>query len=150
MSGSSPPDTIEKFGGEHAEHMALKNVKSSGCTLYVTLEPCSHFGKTAPCTDLIISKKVSRVVIAMVDPHPLVNRKGIQKLKDNGITVEVGLLKERAEHINRHYLKFATQKVPYVTINGGVSIDGKMTDKNRKSRVDHRGTIKAALSRAEG
>lgn len=122
------------FGGEHAERMALKDVNEPGTTLYVTLEPCSHFGKTAPCTDIIIKKNVARVVIAMVDPHPLVNQKGIRKLKGAGIGVETGLLQDRAEHLNRHYLKYVLRGLPYVTINGGVSMDGKMTDRDRKSR----------------
>lgn len=122
------------FGGKHAEYMALQKIKDEAATLYVTLEPCAHFGKTPPCTDLIINKKIKRVVIARQDPNPLVNGKGIKKLKENGIEVDVGILENLASSINRHYLKFMTTNLPYVTIKAGVSIDGKLTDKYRKSQ----------------
>jgi diaminohydroxyphosphoribosylaminopyrimidine deaminase/5-amino-6-(5-phosphoribosylamino)uracil reductase len=122
------------YGGSHAEYSALEKTNEENTTLYVTLEPCSHFGKTPPCTDSIINKKVKRVVIAMQDPNPLVNGKGIKKLEEKGIQVEVGLLEDLSKKINRHYLKFITKKLPYVTINAGTSIDGKLTDKYRESQ----------------
>lgn len=124
----------ERYGARHAEQAALENVTERDTSLYVTLEPCCHFGKTPPCTDYIIRKGVKRVVIACKDPNPLVNGKGIQALVRNNIQVELGLQKDLAGQINRHYLKFMTGKMPYVTLNAGMSLDGKLTDKNRKSQ----------------
>jgi len=122
------------FGAPHAEQMALADCNETGADLYVTLEPCLHYGKTPPCTDLILEKRVKRVVIAMEDPNAKVSGKGIAKLRENGVQVEVGLLKEEAEELNRHYIVYMTQKRPYVTLKTGVSIDCKLTDKYRKSQ----------------
>lgn len=124
----------KRYGGSHAEYSALENIKEENTTLYVSLEPCSHYGKTPPCAESIINRKVKRVVIAMQDPNPLVNGKGIKKLEENGIKVDVGILEDLSKKINRHYLKFITKKLPYVTIKAGTSIDGKLTDKYRKSQ----------------
>ena len=118
-----------RYGAPHAEQVALKSINQAGTTMYVTLEPCSHHGKTPPCTDCIIAKKVKRVVVALQDPNPLVNGKGIQRLREQGVEVEVGLLQPIAEKINRHYITYMTQKRPYVTLKAGISIDGKLTDK---------------------
>jgi len=118
------------FGGAHAEKSALDSVSQPGATLYVTLEPCSHFGKTPPCCDLIIYKKVSRVVVPVVDPNPLVNGAGIALLKSAGIIVEVGLMAERAEAVNRHYLLRYRKERPFFAVHAGMSVDGKMTDRN--------------------
>ncbi|MCP5103794.1 MAG: bifunctional diaminohydroxyphosphoribosylaminopyrimidine deaminase/5-amino-6-(5-phosphoribosylamino)uracil reductase RibD [bacterium] len=123
-----------KCGAAHAERDALRKVRETGTTLYVTLEPCIHFGKTPPCTDLIIEKKVKRVVAAMRDPNPLVNGKGFDKLRENGIEVEVGLLAGPARRMNRHYIKYITEKMPYTALRAGTSLDGKLTDKFRKSQ----------------
>ena len=122
-----------EYGAEHAERIALKGMREKNTTLYVTLEPCSHFGKTPPCTDLILKNRVKRAVISISDPNPLVNGKGIKKLSENNVTVDVGILKENAKRINRHYFKFIKKKIPYITINAGISIDGKLTDKNKRS-----------------
>lgn len=124
----------QRFGADHAERTALKNVTEPGTTLYVTLEPCPHFGKTPPCVDLLLEKKVQRVVTAMQDPNPLVNGKGIRKLQENGIQVDVGLLSEMARKLNRHYIKYMTCQTPYITLKAGVSLDGKLTDKFRRSQ----------------
>lgn len=124
----------QRYGGNHAEYSALHKTQETGATLYVTLEPCSHYGKTPPCTDLIIQKKVKRVVIAMRDPNPLVNGRGIHKLVEAGITVDVGILSDLSSKTNRHYLKFISRQLPYVTIKAGVSIDAKLTDKSGKSQ----------------
>lgn len=123
-----------RFGADHAERAALKNVTEPGTTLYVTMEPCPHFGKTPPCVDLILEKKVQRVVTAMLDPNPLVNGKGVRKLEENGVPVDVGVLSEMARKLNRHYIKYMTSRMPYVTLKAGVSLDGKLTDKFRNSR----------------
>jgi diaminohydroxyphosphoribosylaminopyrimidine deaminase / 5-amino-6-(5-phosphoribosylamino)uracil reductase len=123
-----------RFGADHAERMALLPVTEPDTTLYVSLEPCCHYGKTPPCSDLIVEKKVKRVVVAMQDPNPRVNGCGIRQLREQGIAVDVGVLQPVAEAVNRHYLKYICGDMPYVTINAGVSLDGKLTDKYRKSQ----------------
>ena len=122
------------FGLAHAEAMALENVHVPGTTLYLTLEPCCHFGKTPPCSELIIAKKVSRVVAAIGDPNPLVNGRGMERLRRSGIEVHSGVCADWAAHINRHYLQAVKARMPYVAIHAGVSLDGKLTDKNGHSR----------------
>jgi pyrimidine deaminase RibD-like protein len=122
------------FGAPHAEAMALEHLAVPGTTLYLTLEPCAHFGKTPPCVDLIIAKKVRRVVMAMRDPNPLVDGRGIRKLREHGIQTRCGLCREQAERINRHYLKAIRSRMPYVTLHAGVSLDGKLTDDSGRSR----------------
>lgn len=124
----------EKYGGKHAERIALEKIDIADSTLYVSLEPCSHHGQTPPCTDIILEKRVKRVVIPMTDPNPKVNGRGVDILKKNGVRVDIGLLEGEARKINRHYLKFISRNIPYITINAGVSIDGKLTDKSRKSQ----------------
>jgi len=124
----------QAFGMKHAESMALENLSVPGTTLYLTLEPCSHFGKTPPCVDLIIAKKVRRVVTAMADPNPLVNGSGIRKLQAYGIRTSCGLFGDWAAYINRHYLKAIRTGIPYVTLHAGISLDGKLTDKAGRSR----------------
>jgi diaminohydroxyphosphoribosylaminopyrimidine deaminase / 5-amino-6-(5-phosphoribosylamino)uracil reductase len=122
------------FGAEHAEAMALRDVDASGATLYVTLEPCDHQGKTPPCSELIISRRVARVVAAMTDPNPLVDGRGIARLRDCGVAVETGLLADRAGRLNRHYLKALGERRPWFAIRAGMSLDGKLTDRNGASR----------------
>jgi len=122
------------FGRKHAEAMALEEVTVAGTTLYLTLEPCSHFGKTPPCTDLIIAKKVRRVVMAMADPNPLVNGSGIRRLQAHGIRTRCGPGEDWAAFINRHYLKSMKTATPYVTLHAGMSLDGKLTDDAGHSR----------------
>jgi diaminohydroxyphosphoribosylaminopyrimidine deaminase/5-amino-6-(5-phosphoribosylamino)uracil reductase len=124
----------QAFGMKHAETMALENLTVPGSTLYLTLEPCSHFGKTPPCADLIIAKKVRRVVMAMADPNPLVNGAGMRKLQAHGIQTSCGLYGDWAADINRHYLKAIRTGMPYVTLHAGISLDGKLTDKAGRSR----------------
>jgi len=123
-----------KCGAAHAERDALRNVGEPGTTLYVTLEPCTHFGKTPPCVDIIIEKKVKRVVAAMQDPNPLVRGKGFRKLREHGIAVETGLMADVACKMNRHYIKYMTRRMPYVALRAATSLDGKLTDKFRKSQ----------------
>ncbi len=115
--------------------MALENLHVPGTTLYLTLEPCCHFGKTPPCADLIIAKKVKRVVMAMADPNPLVN--GARHPQAAGPRHPAPAAASSAtgrQHINRHYLKAMRTGVPYVTLHAGVSLDGKLTDKAGRSR----------------
>jgi diaminohydroxyphosphoribosylaminopyrimidine deaminase/5-amino-6-(5-phosphoribosylamino)uracil reductase len=118
----------EQFGGPHAEINAIRNAIESveGVTMYVTLEPCSHYGKTPPCADALIKAGISKVVIAMADPNPLVSGKGIERLKENGIEVEVGVLETEAQELNRIFIKFIQTKLPYVVMKTAMSLDGKI------------------------
>ncbi len=124
----------KKYGDVHAERAALNSVEDPGSTIYISLEPCSHTGHTPPCTDIIIEKKVKRVVIPLTDPNPKVSGSGVAKLKKAGIKVDTGLLEEEAVFFHRHYLKFIQEKLPYVTVNAGVTIDGKLSDNFRTSQ----------------
>ncbi len=118
----------EYFGGPHAEINALKNLKSAkGATLYVTLEPCNHYGKTPPCTDRIIHEGISRVVIGIRDPNPLVNGKGIKKLKKEGILVETGFLKKEITKLNEVYIKYITTALPFCVMKTAMTLDGKIS-----------------------
>jgi diaminohydroxyphosphoribosylaminopyrimidine deaminase / 5-amino-6-(5-phosphoribosylamino)uracil reductase len=118
----------EQFGGAHAEINAIKNASESveGATMYVTLEPCSHYGKTPPCSDALIKAGIAKVVIAMADPNPLVSGKGIERMKANGIEVEVGLLEKEARELNRIFLKYIQTRLPYVVLKTAMSLDGKI------------------------
>lgn len=117
----------EQFGGPHAEVNAFAHCSEDpeGATLYVSLEPCAHYGKTPPCVDLVIAKKVARVVIAMEDPNPLVAGKSIRKLKEAGISVTVGVLEEKAKKLNEVFLKYITARKPFVLYKAAMSLDGK-------------------------
>src|SRR5262249_33766834 len=103
-------------------------------TLYVTLEPCCHTGKTPPCTDAIIRARIRRVVAAMNDPFPKVAGKGIEILGQNGITVDVGVCEGQAIEQNRPYLTLLRLGRPYVHAKWAMTLDGKIADKNCKSR----------------
>jgi diaminohydroxyphosphoribosylaminopyrimidine deaminase/5-amino-6-(5-phosphoribosylamino)uracil reductase len=117
----------KKAGEAHAEVHALKQAGASanGATAYVTLEPCSHQGRTPPCADALIKAGVLRVVIAMQDPNPLVAGKGIAKLRDAGIDVSVGLLEEQAMALNKAFCYKMTTAKPYVISKVAMSLDGK-------------------------
>lgn len=124
-------------GQAHAEMNAFMSVKPDDehllpySTLYVSLEPCSHYGKTPPCADLIVSKGVRRVVVGCLDPFEKVSGRGIQRLRDAGIDVTVGVLEEECRHLNRRFFTFHTKHRPYITLkwaqssNGFIDNDGK-------------------------
>lgn len=116
-----------KAGGSHAEVHALQMAgeKAIGATIYVTLEPCSHHGKTPPCADYIIEMGIKRCVIAVSDPNEKVAGRGITKLRDAGVDVELGLLQEEAEAVNAAFFHYIKTKTPYVTMKSAVSLDGK-------------------------
>jgi len=118
----------KRAGAAHAEIMAIRsaNGKSKGATLYVTLEPCGHFGKTPPCVDAVIKSGVKKVVIATKDLNPLNNGKSIVKLRKNSIKVESGLLKNEALMINEAFNKFITKRIPFVTVKVAQTLDGKI------------------------
>lgn len=116
-----------KAGEPHAEVNALRDSGSmaKGSDLYVTLEPCSHFGKTPPCADALIESAVSRVFIGMVDPNPCVAGRGVQRLRSAGIEVTTGLLEDECRSINQPYIKHVTTGLPYVTLKSAMTMDGK-------------------------
>lgn len=118
----------EVYGGNHAEIEALNSVVGSaeGATLYVTLEPCCHYGKTPPCTKAIIDAGITKVVIAMKDPNPLVAGKGIKQLQDAGIEVIVGVLEEDAKCLNKIFIKHMNTGLPYVIMKYAMTLDGKI------------------------
>ncbi len=116
-----------RAGGPHAEVYAIRSAgkRALGATLYVTLEPCCHYGKTPPCTDLIIESGVKKVVIAMVDPNPLVSGKGIEQLTRAGIQVRTGVLEDETRKLNEVFIKNITKKMPYVIFKEALTIDGR-------------------------
>nr|WP_156987955.1 bifunctional diaminohydroxyphosphoribosylaminopyrimidine deaminase/5-amino-6-(5-phosphoribosylamino)uracil reductase RibD [Paeniclostridium sordellii] len=126
----------EKYGEDHAEVNAFKNAKENvaGATMYVTLEPCSHYGKTPPCVDKIIDNKISRVVIGMMDPNKLVLGQGIKKLQDAGIEVEVGVLEEECKKLNEVFIKYIKNKKPFVVLKAAMSLDGKISTASGESK----------------
>lgn len=125
-----------KAGTPHAEVHALEmaGTEAIGAELYVTLEPCAHHGKTPPCTDLIISSGIRRVVIASTDPNPSVNGRGIELLKKAGIEVVTGVLQEEADYLNRAFFHFIQYGKPYVTLKSAVTLDGRLATQNGDSK----------------
>lgn len=117
-----------KAGTEHAEIHALRQAGelAAGATIYVTLEPCSHYGRTGPCSKALIDAGIQRVVIAMLDPNPLVAGKGVAMLKAAGIEVETGLLQAQAERLNEVFLKWIMTKMPFVVMKTAMTLDGKI------------------------
>ncbi|MEC1503188.1 bifunctional diaminohydroxyphosphoribosylaminopyrimidine deaminase/5-amino-6-(5-phosphoribosylamino)uracil reductase RibD [Bacillus sonorensis] len=116
-----------KYGEAHAEVHAIQMAgrHAEGAEIYVTLEPCSHYGKTPPCAELVIRSGLKRVVVAAEDPNPLVSGRGIGMLKEAGIEVTSGVLKEQAEELNEKFMHFMRTGLPYVTLKAAVSLDGK-------------------------
>ncbi len=117
-----------KAGEPHAEVNAINSVKNqsllSQSTIYVSLEPCSHFGKTPPCSELIINKNIPNIVIGTIDPFAQVSGAGIQKLKDVGRNVTVGILENECNQLNKRFFTFHTQKRPYIILKWAESADG--------------------------
>lgn len=134
----------EEYGKNHAEINAINDANESveGATLYVNLEPCTVHGNTPPCADRIIEEKFKRVVIAQKDPNPEVNGRGIKKMENAGIKVEVGVLEEEAKKLNAFYNHFMVKKRSFFTLKAALTLDGKMADlrgdsnwiTNKKSR----------------
>ncbi len=114
----------------------------AGATIYVTLEPCSHYGKTPPCVDKIIENKISRVIVGAFDPNPLVAGKGVKKLRDAGIEVITGVLEDECKKINEVFMKYIVSKKPFVILKSAMSLDGKIATSNRRVKVDYRRKIK--------
>ena len=117
-----------KAGTPHAEVHAIDEAgfSAKGATMYITLEPCSHTGKTPPCTETIINSGIAKVLVATLDPNPLVAGSGVERLVKAGIEVEVGLCQEEATQINETFFHYIQTNVPFVTIKAGISLDGKI------------------------
>lgn len=118
----------ERYGGLHAERNAFLHCTEDtvGATMYVTLEPCCHYGKTPPCTEAVIEHKIARVVVGMTDPNPLVAGKGIEILRRAGIEVIAGVEEEKIREQNRVFLKYITTKLPWVVMKTAMTLDGKI------------------------
>ncbi|WP_296732228.1 bifunctional diaminohydroxyphosphoribosylaminopyrimidine deaminase/5-amino-6-(5-phosphoribosylamino)uracil reductase RibD [Anaerovibrio sp.] len=125
-----------KAGTPHAEIHALNMAGelARGATVYVTLEPCSHYGRTGPCAKALVEAGVARVVIAMTDPNPKVAGNGIKILEDAGIQVETGVLREEAVKLNEVFLKWITEKMPFVVMKTAMSLDGKIATATGQSQ----------------
>ena len=125
-----------RAGSHHAEIYALQQAGdyAKGATLYVNLEPCAHFGKTPPCVDAIINAGIKRVVVATIDENPLVSGHGVQKLRDAGIEVLVGVLAQQAYQLNEVFFHNIKTRQPYITIKVGMSLDGKIATKSNISQ----------------
>ncbi|KGP81583.1 MULTISPECIES: bifunctional diaminohydroxyphosphoribosylaminopyrimidine deaminase/5-amino-6-(5-phosphoribosylamino)uracil reductase RibD [unclassified Paenibacillus] len=125
-----------KRGTGHAEVHALNMAgnDAEGSTVYVTLEPCSHYGKTPPCSERLIHEKVKRVVVCCEDPNPQVSGRGISMLRQQGIEVEVGVLRERGRRMNEKFIKYITTGLPFVTLKTASTLDGKIATRSGDSK----------------
>nr|WP_273545568.1 bifunctional diaminohydroxyphosphoribosylaminopyrimidine deaminase/5-amino-6-(5-phosphoribosylamino)uracil reductase RibD [Paenibacillus caui] len=123
-------------GEAHAEVHALDMAgeRAQGSTVYVSLEPCSHYGATPPCSKRLIEAKVARVVVACVDPNPQVSGRGTRMLREAGIEVVTGVLEKQAKELNKKFIKFITTGLPYVTLKAASTLDGKMASKTGDSK----------------
>ncbi len=121
-----------QVGKEHAEIDALKKLdfQAKDCDLYVSLEPCCHHGRTPPCADAIIRAGVRSVHVAMVDPNPLVAGGGINRLRDAGIGVEVGVLEEESKQLNERFITYISKKRPFVLVKAAASLDGRIATRS--------------------
>ena len=129
-------DYHRQYGKGHAEINALDQInhKADNCNVYVTLEPCSHQGKTPPCVKALINANVAKVFVATLDSNPEVSGSGVKLLRDSGIEVEVGLLEKSALEINRGFLKRMKTDLPFVTSKIAMSLDGRVAMKNGQSK----------------
>jgi diaminohydroxyphosphoribosylaminopyrimidine deaminase/5-amino-6-(5-phosphoribosylamino)uracil reductase len=120
----------QPYGGHHAEKIALAQAgeKANGASLYVTLEPCCHFGKTPPCTDAIIASGIKKVIFSVKDPNPLVGGKGVLQLIQNGIEVSEGVLHEQAAALNEDFFWSVINKRAWVSLKLAMTLDGKIAD----------------------
>ncbi|MFC4556774.1 bifunctional diaminohydroxyphosphoribosylaminopyrimidine deaminase/5-amino-6-(5-phosphoribosylamino)uracil reductase RibD [Virgibacillus kekensis] len=125
-----------RAGEPHAEVHALNMAgdNAEGATIFVTLEPCSHYGKTPPCADLIIERGIRRAVVAVTDPNEKVAGRGIEKLRKAGIEVELGVMQKDAEAVNAVFFHYTRTKTPYVTMKSAVSFDGKTATRTGDSK----------------
>ncbi len=129
----------KKAGCPHAEREAIKDALKrgkdiSGSTMYITLEPCCHYGRTPPCTDAIIDNRIKRVVVATLDPNPLVAGKGVNILKEKGIEVKVGVLEKEAKKLNEDFFVYIKEKRPFINLKSAETLDGKIATRTGHSK----------------
>ncbi len=128
----------KKYGEAHAEVNAINSVKDKellkDSTVYVNLEPCAHTGKTPPCADLLVKHQVRKVVIANIDPNPLVSGKGIEKLKEAGIEVAIGVLENEGKNLNKRFFTFIEKQRPFIVLKWAQTQDGFIAHSNYESR----------------
>jgi len=126
----------KKYGGPHSEVFALEEAgkEAQGATIYVTLEPCSHYGKTPPCAEKIIKMGIKRCVIATLDPNPLVAGKGVKLLEEAGVEVKINILKEEALKQNVVFFKYIETKIPYLFLKCAITLDGKIATESGDSK----------------
>ncbi len=126
----------QRAGGPHAEVAAIEAAGGdiAGATLYLNLEPCTHHGRTPPCVDMLMAQKPERIVVAMKDPNPQVHGQGIDRLRDAGIRVDVGLLEHEARRLNEVFAKYITTTRPFVLAKCAMTLDGKIATRNGHSR----------------
>ncbi len=126
----------KKAGCDHAEVMAIKNAgtRCRGGEMYVTLEPCDHWGRTPPCTETIIKSGIKHVIIGMLDPNPVNTGKGIKKLKRSGIKISMGRYEKEIAFLNRKYIKSITTGMPYITLKSAQTLDGKIAARDGSSK----------------
>ncbi len=126
----------ETYGHAHAEVNAINHAgrNAEGSTVYVNLEPCCHHGKTPPCTELLISKGVKCVVIGTLDPNPLISGKGVQRLRDAGIEVTVGVMEQECKRLNEVFFSYIQKRRPFVVLKAAMSFDGKIAAPSGESK----------------
>ncbi|MFM9840671.1 MAG: bifunctional diaminohydroxyphosphoribosylaminopyrimidine deaminase/5-amino-6-(5-phosphoribosylamino)uracil reductase RibD [Cyclobacteriaceae bacterium] len=128
----------QKYGESHAEVNAVRSVQDQSLlknsTVYVNLEPCSHFGKTPPCANMLIQHQVKKVVIANVDTNPLVGGEGIKKLKETGIEVATGILEKQGRELNKRFFTFMEKQMPYIILKWAQTADGFVAQSNYESK----------------
>lgn len=125
-----------RAGAPHAEIIALQKAGEAarGADLYVTLEPCCHYGRTPPCVDAVISAGISRVFAALIDPNPKVSGQGLAALEKAGICLHVGMLEERSRRLNESYIKYVSTGLPFVTLKMAMTLDGKIASRTGDSK----------------
>jgi diaminohydroxyphosphoribosylaminopyrimidine deaminase/5-amino-6-(5-phosphoribosylamino)uracil reductase len=126
----------KRCGDHHAEINAINSAKINikGSTFYITLEPCSHYGRTPPCVDALIQETPERVVVGSLDPNPEVNGRGIKILRSKGIKVDVGICESECRQLNEHYFKFVKTGMPYITVKYAQTLDGRIATKSGDSQ----------------